>query len=46
MTGDVGENVQDEDTLFGGKKIGTKKLRRIQEKAERKAMREVSRCLL
>lgn len=27
---------------FSGKKVGTKKLRRLQEKAEKKAMREVS----
>ena len=37
----VEEMVEREEAKVGGK-VGTKKLRRIQEKAERKAMREVS----
>lgn len=36
------ELVEREEVKVGGK-VGTKKLRRIQEKAERKAMREVCR---
>ena len=40
------ENFDEEEDeglkAFSGKKVGTKKLRRLQEKAEKKAMREVS----
>jgi hypothetical protein len=39
----VDEMVEKEERKAG--KVGTKKLKRIQEKAERKAMREVSPCL-
>ena len=42
---DAGNSVEEEDEAlkaFSGKKVGTKKLRRLQEKAEKKAMREVS----
>lgn len=42
---DVEDSVEEADegmAVFSGKKVGTKKLRRLQEKAEKKAMREVS----
>ena len=45
----VGGFVEEEDeTLkaFSSKKIGTKKLRRLQEKAEKKAQREVYLCVI
>lgn len=45
---DVGNFVDEEDEglkAFSGKKVGTKKLRRLQEKAEKKAMREVSQVV-
>ena len=45
-TGTVGFAEEEDETLkaFSNKKIGTKKLRRLQEKAEKKAQREV--CIL
>ena len=43
--GEVESNSSEEEDeglkAFSGKKVGTKKLRRLQEKAEKKAMREV-----
>lgn len=43
------QNGEEEDEglkAFSGKKVGTKKLKRLQEKAEKKAMREVSSGLI
>lgn len=45
---DAGSFDEEEDEglkAFSGKKVGTKKLRRLQEKAEKKAMREVSQVV-
>ena len=47
-TGTTGFAEEEDETLkaFSNKKIGTKKLRKLQEKAEKKAQREVCACML